>query len=85
MSVAADVSEWIAKPEKFSNIKCGYKAVFSEVDNSAVHRRHPEERDGGCVCRTAHPLAVGQVWQATVLATLKKGGDGLVSHLNVWC
>ena len=79
-SVTADVSDWIATPETLSNRKCGYKAVFAfNTHNSVVYRRDPEERDGGCICRTSHPLPVGQVWQTTVLETSGKGANGLVS------
>ena len=78
MSVAADVSDWIVAPAPLNINKCGENAVFSS-DNSIVQRRDPENRGGGCVCYTVHPLPPGQVWQTTVLETTTGWGVGLVS------
>ena len=78
MSVAADVSDWIAAPAPLNRNKCGEYAVFSS-DNSIVQRRDPENWCY-CVCYTVHPLPPGQVWQTTVLETRRtKWGSGLVS------
>ena len=68
MSVAADVSDWIAAPAPLNINKCGEKAVFSS-DNSVVQRGDPESWRDNCVCYTVHPLPPGQVWQTTVLET----------------
>ena len=78
MSVAADVSDWIAAPAPLNRNKCGRRAVFSS-DNSVVQRRDPEILGGDCVCYTVHPLPPGQVWHTTVLETTTKWGAGLVS------
>ncbi|CAI8044656.1 Neuralized-like protein 4 [Geodia barretti] len=77
MSVAADVSDWIATPAPFSGNKCGKNAVLSS-DNSIVQRRpYPDVDVGDCVCYTVHPLPPGQVWQTTVLETTTGWRDGL--------
>ena len=78
MSVATDVSVWIATPAPLNRNKCGERAVFSG-DNSIVQRRDPEQHWCGCVCYTAHPLPPGQVWQTTILETTTKWNLGLVS------
>ena len=78
MSVAADVSDWIAAPAPLNINKCGKRAVFSS-DNSIVQRRDPENRSRDCVCYTVHPLPPGQVWQTTVLETTTGWNYGLVS------
>ena len=94
MSVAADVSDWIPTPAPLNYNKSGVRAVFTS-DNSILERRDPESDNGGCVSYTAHPLPLGQVWQATVLETTTTYtlGAGLVSgcvpsllyHYIVWC
>ncbi|CAI8054431.1 hypothetical protein GBAR_LOCUS29700, partial [Geodia barretti] len=74
MSVAADVSDWIATPAPLNSNKCGKNAVFSS-DNSVVQRRDPWYEE--CVCYTVHPLPPGLVWQTTVLETTTKWSRGL--------
>ena len=78
MSVAADVSDWIAAPAPLNRNKCGRRAVFSS-DNSIVQQRDPEKCGWDCVCYTVHPLPPGQVWQTTVLETNTELDVGLVS------
>ena len=78
MSVAADVSDWIAAPAPLNINKCGVRAVFSS-DNSVVQRREPENWSKDCVCYTDHPLPPGQVWQTTVIETTTWWRYGLVS------
>ena len=79
MSVAADVSDWIATPAPLNDKKSGERAIFS-TDNSIVQRRDPERYIDGCVSYTLCPLPPGQVWQVTVLDTsTRKWGGGLVS------
>ena len=78
MSVAADVSDWIAIPAPLNDKKSGGNAIFS-TDNSIVQRRDPESYTGGCVSYTRGPLPPGQVWQVTVLETTRKWDGGLVS------
>ena len=78
MSVAADVSDWIAAPAPLNINKCGVRAVFSS--DSVVQRGEPENRSSDCVCYTVHPLPPGQVWQTTVLETTTGLGFGLVSR-----
>ncbi|CAI8054430.1 hypothetical protein GBAR_LOCUS29700 [Geodia barretti] len=79
MSVAADVSDWIATPAPLNSNKCGKNAVFSS-DNSVVQRRDPWYEE--CVCYTVHPLPPGLVWQTTVLETTTKWSRGLVCELE---
>ena len=79
MSVAADVSDWIAAPAPLNRNKCGKNAVFSS-DDSVVQRGDPENDFCDCVCYTVHPLPPGQVWQTTVLETTTEWSTGLVSR-----
>ena len=79
MSVAADVSDWIATPAPLNDKKGGKYAIFS-TDNSIVQRRDPENEWRYCVSYTGGPLPPGQVWQVTVLETSsRKYYGGLVS------
>ena len=79
MSVAADVSDWIATPAPLNDEKNRKSAVFS-TDNSIIQRRDPENELRYCLSYTRDPLPPGQVWQVTVLETsTKKWPFGLVS------
>ena len=92
MSVAADVSDWIVTPAPLNDKKSGVRAIFL-TNNSIVQRQDPEKYYGGCVSYTRGPLPPGQVWQVTVLETIRKHYVGLVSgcvlsllyHHMIWC
>ena len=92
MSVSADVSDWIVTPAPLNDKKSGKYAIYS-TDNSIVQRRDHEREIWGCVSYTRGPLPPGQVWQVTVLETIRKWGLGLVSgcvlsllyHHMIWC
>ena len=80
--VPADVRDWLATPAPFNADKHGTLAKFS-VSNSVVERQEPEHYPYDCVVYTRDPLAVGQVWQTTVLKTTGVWNTGLVSVLPV--
>ena len=72
-----DISDWISTPAPFNRVKCGKRAKFS-VDNSIVERRGFEDHYRDCVVYTREHLAVGQVWNTTVLNTTMRWRGGLV-------
>ena len=93
MSVAADVSDWIATPTPLNDKNSGESAIFS-TDNSIIQRRDPESWGRDCVSYTRGPLPPGQVWRVTVLDTsTTRWAGGLVSgcalsllyHHMIWC
>ena len=78
--MSLDVSDWLRTPAPFNLKKHGPRAIFSG-DNSVVERREPEKNTIGCVCYTSHPLPPGQVWEITILNTIRsRWYDGLVSE-----
>ena len=91
MLVAADVSDWIATPAPLNDKKSGERAIFS-ADNSIVQRS--EGYDRNCVSYTRGSLLPGQVWQVTVVETIRRWNSaGMVSgcvlsllyHHVIWC
>ena len=84
MSVAADISDWIATAAPLNEEKSGENAIFS-TENSIVKRRGPETYWNGCVSYTRGPLPPGQVWQITILDSTRMWSlsAGLVGGYSV--
>ena len=75
-----DFSEWIAAPAPFHGTKKGERAELSD-GNCVVKRKGAEIIDSHCVCFTANPLPVGQLWKVEVLCTdVRRWKSELVSE-----
>ena len=72
------VQDWIPVPAPLDGHLRGERAVFSDND-CVVERREPDVIDSNCVCYTAKPLLVEQVWQITVLHKTTRWLDAMVS------
>ena len=78
-SPPSDVRDWLATPAPFNVYKHGTGAKFTG-DASVVERLGAEGYGCDCVVYTREPLALGHVWQTTVLNTTRRwGGLGMVS------
>ena len=73
------LSDWVPQPFVLNNV-C-YEIAKSSEDNSVVERVLIDEVEynGHFVTYTENPLPLGQVWQNTILSTIRNSNVGLVS------
>ena len=82
-TVPSFLSDWVPRPFALNVKKCGVHAKFSGDVNSVVEREGHVWHYSGCVAYTANPLPLGQVWQTTILDTIK-ALDGVIPGRKWW-
>ena len=78
VEVPSTVAGWSSRPAPFSTQICGTRVKFSK-DSSVAERVEPNDYSNDAVVYTAKHLALGQLWQITILNIIRVWFYGLVS------